>query len=116
MALDNYGHVLIWGNNNYGQLGRERSAPTFYPEKVDLDVEITQVYASGNISVAIDRDGKIYGWGQNKNDILEMHPDKGTERKVCVENPIKIKEGWETGPKHQIEVGITPQMDSFILF
>lgn len=75
LCLDEYGHVYVWGNNNYGQLGRKISDPTYAPEKVDLDAEITQIYASGNLSIAVDRDGKIYGWGENRNDILQLQPD-----------------------------------------
>lgn len=30
--------------------------------------------------------------------------------------PVKIKEDWETGPKYQIKVGVTPEQDSMIVF
>lgn len=66
---------------------------------MDLDAEITQIYASGNMSIAVDRDGKIFGWGENRNDIL-LRPREDQERIMSIMEPVKIKEDWETGPKY----------------
>ena len=115
LCLDEYGHVYSWGNNNYGQLGRESLGPTYQYAKVDLDAEITQIYASGNMSIAVDRDGKIFGWGENRNDIL-LRPREDQDRVMSIMEPVKIKEDWETGPKYQIKVGISPEQDSMIVF
>lgn len=35
---------------------------------------------------------------------------------MSIMEPVKIKEDWETGPKYQIKVGVTPEQDSMIVF
>ena len=80
LALDVKGRVYAWGKNEYGQLGLstmedgqpimdEREKPTL----VHSLNYIVQIYASENMSFAVDKMGQTYGWGQNKLNLLMVN-------------------------------------------
>ena len=71
LAIDSNGKLYSWGDNSKGQLGRDptASAPANRPGRVNLpdDVYIAQASAGPDFSIAIDRTGALYTWGNNSN-------------------------------------------------
>jgi alpha-tubulin suppressor-like RCC1 family protein len=59
------GSLVVWGSNEYGQLGlgdqRERSKP----RKVKLGEEVVDFAAGYQHSVAITKSGAVYSWGRS---------------------------------------------------
>ncbi|MDR0432540.1 MAG: Ig-like domain-containing protein, partial [Bifidobacteriaceae bacterium] len=95
MALDVNGDVFTWGNNTFGQLGREigegeytvegaEGPATRTPSKVPgLDKpSITQIAAGDQFAMAVDSNGTVYTWGASDKGQLGV-PDRSwvpTER------------------------------------
>ena len=70
LALGSDGNLYSWGENNYGELGRDTGSATYdaKPGKVDLPAgvsNITQISAGTFYSMALDSDGDLYTWGDN---------------------------------------------------
>ncbi|WP_297317258.1 InlB B-repeat-containing protein, partial [uncultured Bifidobacterium sp.] len=71
MALGSDGNLYTWGNDIYGQLGRDTTssgAPTNQlpaPVTPPAGVRFTLVSAGGYHSMAIGSDGNVYTWGSN---------------------------------------------------
>lgn len=71
LALDENRNVWAWGANTKGSLGDNSTAAKGYAVKVkdpsgtgDL-ANIVKIAAGGDSSLALDADGKVYGWGNN---------------------------------------------------
>lgn len=67
-AIDKDGQVYSWGNNADGQLGIDNTTTMTSPVKIDAfaDKVVTAIYVNGKDyqkAFAIDKDGKLYGWG-----------------------------------------------------
>ena len=66
LAIDKNGRVWAWGNNTVGQLGSNtivnRSTPVAIAGAAKTFCEIS---AGGSFSLAIDKNGKAWGWGAN---------------------------------------------------
>ena len=72
LALTESGKVYSWGNNTNGQLGRTTSGttnrtPGQIPAASFNNKKITGIAAGSYHSLAIDEDGKVYGWGLQNN-------------------------------------------------
>ncbi len=70
VALTTDGRVYTWGRNNFGQLGDGTTTDAAAPTQVDtsgvLDgVTISYVATGHNYTLAIDSEGRAYGWGAN---------------------------------------------------
>ena len=79
LALDRNGDVWSWGNNFYGQLGRQSRIinSVFTPmstqtaDRVQTDVNgspftgVTAIAAGGSHSLALDNGGNVWAWGYN---------------------------------------------------
>jgi alpha-tubulin suppressor-like RCC1 family protein len=88
VLLEN-GQVWDWGNNQYGQLGNGTKQKSDVPVLVKLPSAVAQVYAGGDDrangqSLALLRNGEVWGWGNNAQGQL----GNGTTRKVN-RNPLK---------------------------
>uniref|UniRef100_A0ABS3IUF0 InlB B-repeat-containing protein n=1 Tax=Bifidobacterium asteroides TaxID=1684 RepID=A0ABS3IUF0_9BIFI len=69
VAIGSDGNLYTWGDNKYGQLGRDTSnTPSDRPGKVvpPAGVTFTRVSAGFRCSLAIGSDGNLYTWGDNK--------------------------------------------------
>jgi len=72
LALDKDGYVWAWGDNQYGQLGIGEPASPYYcdlPVKVKKDASnfldnIVYIDAGFYHSMAIDKYGNFWAWGQ----------------------------------------------------
>jgi hypothetical protein len=80
MALTADGEVFTWGNGQAGQLGigsmptiNFKTGPpdsTYYlpfPNRVPALSGVTAIAAGGKHSLAVSKDGTVYGWGENRS-------------------------------------------------
>jgi len=65
-------NIFSWGNN-YNRLyfrreEKEKDISYTRPHKLDMDqnVRIVKIFANSRQNVAIDSDGYLYSWGENK--------------------------------------------------
>lgn len=74
-ALNKDGQVWSWGDNTYGQLGIDNTTEMNSPVKIEAlaDKVITSINAGKYTVFAIDKDGKLYGWGSNEYNILGLN-------------------------------------------
>jgi alpha-tubulin suppressor-like RCC1 family protein len=80
LALGTDGHVLAWGSNNHGQLGREAPAYSTTPLEVDLPERAQAIGAGMYFSVALGNSGRVYAWGWNHHGQVAA-PDKEDRRR-----------------------------------
>jgi alpha-tubulin suppressor-like RCC1 family protein len=84
IAILTNGSVWAWGNNQKGQLGNGTKASSDVPVPVDVPKGVTfvKVNSGGYANYAIDRSGRLWAWGGNRNGQLgtgagarnEIHP------------------------------------------
>lgn len=61
------GSLFAWGNNAYGQLGIGQPNPLlFHPKPVKGIAHAELVAAGEDHTLAVTKDGKLYGWGSNR--------------------------------------------------
>lgn len=67
LALRNDGTVLAWGANSYGQSGNNDAAVTKQatPAAVPGLTNVTALAAGWGHSLALDGNGRVWGWGSN---------------------------------------------------
>ena len=72
LAVGSDGNLYAWGNNQYGQLGdgTTTSRTTATSVAAPAGVKFVQVSAGGSHSMALDRDGNIWTWGNNNSQRL----------------------------------------------
>lgn len=64
MALTNTGYVLMWGENNLGQLAYDTSMKKIlYPRIVKVIPKAVKIATSGLISAIVDVDSNVWMWG-----------------------------------------------------
>ncbi len=79
-ALKSDGTVWTWGQNNYGQLGNRKTEHSPYPNQVLLEngsplTDIVAISSGAWHTLALKKDGTVYGWGWNRNkQIGESYP------------------------------------------
>jgi alpha-tubulin suppressor-like RCC1 family protein len=69
VALTGTGEVWTWGDNRMGQLGTSTPSQSGTPVRVSFPVgtpRITAIDAAGDQSYAIDNDGGLWAWGDNR--------------------------------------------------
>lgn len=85
-ALTKDGEVYSWGSNTNGQLGIDNTTTMTSPVKIEAFAGkvITAIYVDGynlndksvwHTAYAIDKDGKLYGWGANGYGNLSNTPN-----------------------------------------
>ena len=109
LALDSTGHVWSWGQNYFGQLGLGYSASgedvdnVLTPQLVSGVENVVAIAASYNShSLALTKDGEIYGWGYNYYGQLGQGTTKKTAR---VTTPTKISTSYFDGEITAIAAG-----------
>ncbi|OZG49232.1 InlB B-repeat-containing protein [Bombiscardovia coagulans] len=90
LAIDDHGDTWAWGENEYGQLGDGITTPPpvygeFEPKKVVVPAgtHFSQVSAGYWHTVAIDDQGKLWGWGYN------LHGEIGDGTTISRSTPTK---------------------------
>lgn len=106
ILLGRSGSVYTFGENHKGELGSGNTTTYKVPRKLNLS-DITKVSANKNTTYAINKDGKVYAWGegysktpvlQNKNkniiDITKNYylSDDGNLRKISDDTEIISEE------------------------
>jgi alpha-tubulin suppressor-like RCC1 family protein len=68
LAVTTTGHVLAWGDNQFGQLGdgtrHERGLPVRIRMPASVQ-KVTQVFGGGLFSLALTAKGRLLSWGDN---------------------------------------------------
>ena len=67
-ALDTNGEAWCWGLNDRGQLGRNDSSPSTYPQKLSTTpqgVTFTNIECGSKFTCALSTTGDLYCWGDN---------------------------------------------------
>ena len=88
MALREDGTVWAWGLNSSGQLGDGTKVTRSYPVRVKntdgtgLLENIVYIAAGGSSAVAIDKDGRVYGWGSGTSNGL------GSKQESLLPSPV----------------------------
>ena len=69
IAIDSEGNLWAWGNNNYGQIGNGGDRYTYVctPIQIMIGTKFTQISACYTYSLAIDSEGNLWSWGENRN-------------------------------------------------
>ena len=71
LAIDRYGRVWSWGFGSSGQLGNNATVSQLTPVSVLGAVKtFCQISAGTSYSVAIDKNGRAWGWGSNTDGSL----------------------------------------------
>ena len=94
LALDNKGNVSAWGCGQQNQLGRriiERNKlSSLIPQGVGLPRgKVVKVACGAYHSFAIDKDGKVWGWGLNNFGEVGVEGNAGEDDAVIL-RPAKI--------------------------
>ncbi len=75
LALRKDGTVWAWGNNEYGQLGYATTKNySAVPQQVMGLKDIVSVSASSGHSLALDKQGAVWGFGNNESSQLGLSP------------------------------------------
>ena len=66
LALTDSGVVYSWGDGDFGKLGRGGSEGSKTPRVVDKlqGLHVEKIYAGGQFSAALGRNGSLYTWGK----------------------------------------------------
>lgn len=70
LALTESGKVYSWGRNNNGQLGSNNTTDRWSPAQITHtigSIKINGIVAGAYHSLAIDEEGRVYGWGLQSN-------------------------------------------------
>lgn len=86
LAVDDQGRVWAWGDNFYGQCGREPGGSFSTPILIDGLSNIVQASDGGINCAAVDKDGNVWTWGDDKYGQLG---DGGTGSAIY--RPIKVR-------------------------
>jgi alpha-tubulin suppressor-like RCC1 family protein len=86
VAIDRYGKAWGWGYNLYGQLGDNTSTQRNTPVSVvGANKTFCKIAAINNSTIAIDKNGKVWGWGRNDSGQLPIQPEN-----VVVLTPVRV--------------------------
>ena len=92
LALTASGHVLAWGNSDYGQLGLGSTTHVATPHVVDelSKAGVTALAAGGWHSAALTAGGVVYVWGRGEHGRLGLG-DAWRDRLRPVELPLAAR-------------------------
>jgi alpha-tubulin suppressor-like RCC1 family protein len=72
IALAFDGHVYVWGNGQFGQMGNGSTSNALQPQLLTepSGVHFAQVNSGGATDYAVTRSGDLYAWGNNIDDTI----------------------------------------------
>ncbi|WP_339353086.1 InlB B-repeat-containing protein, partial [Bifidobacterium indicum] len=107
LAIGSDGNLYTWGNNQYGQLGRDTNSGTWKPNPTPAMVAKpagapagftwTQATAGGFYSMAVGSDGNLYTWGDNDSGQLGRTTNSGTLNPNPTPGPVDKPTGAPAG-------------------
>ncbi|WP_160229837.1 RCC1 domain-containing protein, partial [Bifidobacterium coryneforme] len=112
MALDRDGRVWTWGSNEKGQLGRNPDSgnPSNKPGQIASPAGVTfiAISAGADHSMAIDREGNTWTWGDNQ--YQQLGYDTGFGKPTATPKSVDVPEATfasvSAGTKHSIGLDI----------
>lgn len=90
LLLTDEGHVLSWGDNDYGQLGTGEGEKQNIPKRIDSlkKIFIDRISCGAVHSMAVSKTGNVFVWGSNVRGQLGYDPKSCkqllTPTKVCL--------------------------------
>ena len=104
LALDANGHAWAWGFNDSGQLGNNSTRPTPEPGAVQMPAGITFKAIAGGSgdSIAIDRNGRAWAWGNNRQGQLGNGNTANSSVPVAVLMPAGVEFTAITAGAHTV--------------
>ena len=95
LAVGSDGNLYSWGNNTFGQLGRDTGSATHdaTPGRVPMPTGITCIQISGGTfyTMALGSDGNVYSWGSNTNGQLGRYTN--SEKPGALPNKVILPTG-----------------------
>ncbi|GFG32082.1 hypothetical protein Cfor_08566 [Coptotermes formosanus] len=87
IAFTETGEVYSWGHNGYCELGNGSSNQCLFPTPIGANLsgkEVIEVACGSHHSLALTKDGEVYGWGQNNCGQVGsgLSTNQGVPRKV----------------------------------
>jgi alpha-tubulin suppressor-like RCC1 family protein len=105
MAIDKNGRAWGWGLNNLGQLGDNSITSRLTPVSVLGAVKtFCQISAGNNHTVAIDKNGRAWGWGFNTNGQLGDNSVTSQRTPVSVAGAVKTFCQISAGESHTVAI------------
>jgi alpha-tubulin suppressor-like RCC1 family protein len=105
MAIDKNGRAWGWGANNFGQLGINSTASQLTPVSVLGAVKtFCQISAGLNHTMAIDKNGRAWGWGNNGNGQLGDNSVTSRRTPVSVLGTVKTFCQIRAGSSHTMAI------------
>lgn len=88
LAVTSSGDLYAWGLNTYGQLGygdRQIDSVAIPTQAVESSERWHSVFAGGNYSAALNMNGQLFTWGNNRDGQLghEEDPDATNQSSQC---------------------------------
>jgi alpha-tubulin suppressor-like RCC1 family protein len=103
VAIDKNGKVWGWGFNGNGQLGDNSITQRNTPVSVlGATKTFCQISAGGSHTVAIDKNGQIWGWGNNTTGQLGNNSTKSARTPVSVLGTLKTFCSISAGFDHTV--------------
>jgi alpha-tubulin suppressor-like RCC1 family protein len=100
LALRNDGKLFVWGDGvkwEKDENGDYREKSINAPEEMEGLPEISQVYAGNYSSIVVDKDGYLWGWGDNfygKLGFGDRYDQYEPKKIEGIKNPISIGMGY----------------------
>lgn len=91
MAITYAGDVVAWGDNSHLQLGlgATHSAPSVgFPTRIANLKHITQIACGSEHTIALDRNGLVYTWGNGEGGLLG-HGDEESSSTPKIVNSLR---------------------------
>ena len=105
LAIDKNGRAWGWGYNGQGQLGDNSVASRLTPVSVLGAVKtFCRISGGGNHSLAIDKNGRAWGWGFNSNGQLGDNSVTSRRTPVSVLGGVKTFCRISGGDNHSIAI------------
>jgi alpha-tubulin suppressor-like RCC1 family protein len=105
LAIDKNGRVWGWGNNAFGQLGDNSVTSRRTPVSVLGAVKtFCKVEASNGYSLAIDKNGRVWGWGINTSGQLGNNSVTSRRTPVSVLGGVKTFCQISAGNNHSLAI------------
>lgn len=104
-AIDKYGIVWSWGFNNSGQLGNGANTSQLTPVSLaGVRKTFCKISLSNGQTLAIDKYGKVWGWGFNANALLGDNSVTARNTPVSLGGESKIFCEIAAGNQHALAI------------